>query len=368
VAGTNGKGSIATLLHAILLAAYWRCGNYRSPHLVSWCERIQLNGDWIEADTLRSDLSRWQAIAHRHGLSPFELLTAAAFDRFAAADLSLVVLEVGLGGRLDATTVHPDRAVVGFGPIGMDHLDRLGDTLAAIAREKAGVMAGARVAISGPQHPEVAEVLRGEADRLACELRWVDPLAAVADGGPRLGLAGTMQRSNAAVAVAMAQALDALGWSVSPAAITRGLESARWPGRLERRQWQGRPLLLDGAHNHPGALALRDELDRLDAAAADGPRRWLLAIQKTKEAPLILDALLKDGDQVDLVAVPDLPSWSRSDLLALRPHLESAIREVATPLEGLTWLLEGSGPLPVVAGSLHLLGAVIPHLDQPPHR
>jgi dihydrofolate synthase/folylpolyglutamate synthase len=377
VAGTNGKGSIATQLHCILLAAGWRCGIYRSPHLVSWCERIQLEAAWIDPDTLRADLGRWQAIGQRHGLSPFELLTAAAFDRFAAEGLPLVVLEVGVGGRLDATTAHPQRPVVGFGPIGMDHCDLLGDNLAAIAREKAAVMAGARVAISGPQAPEVAQVLRQEAQRWDCSLRWVEPLATEAQGGPRLGLAGNLQRSNAAVAVAMAEALHALGWAISPQAIQRGLAAARWPGRLERRQFRGFPLLLDGAHNPPGAQALRDELDRLEAEAeaeAGGgsgsganqrPRRWLLGMQISKEAPQLLDALLRPGDQVALVPVPDLPSWSRAELVAARPLLATQLREVATPDEGLEWLVASPGPLPVVAGSLHLLGAVIPHLDAP---
>ena len=371
VAGTNGKGSIATQLHCILLAAGWRCGIYRSPHLVSWCERIQLEAAWIDPDTLRADLGRWQAIGQRHGLSPFELLTAAAFDRFAAEGLPLVVLEVGVGGRLDATTAHPQRPVVGFGPIGMDHCDLLGDNLAAIAREKAAVMAGARVAISGPQAPEVAQVLRQEAQRWDCSLRWVEPLATEAQGGPRLGLAGNLQRSNAAVAVAMAEALHALGWALSPQAIQRGLAAARWPGRLERRQFRGFPLLLDGAHNPPGAQALRHELDRLEAEAGAGdggdvsPRRWLLGMQISKEAPQLLDALLRPGDQVALVPVPDLPSWSRAELVAARPQLGPQLREVATPDEGLEWLVASSGPLPVVAGSLHLLGAVIPHLDAP---
>jgi dihydrofolate synthase/folylpolyglutamate synthase len=377
VAGTNGKGSIATQLHCILLAAGWRCGIYRSPHLLSWCERIQLEAAWIDADTLRADLGRWLAIAQRHGLSPFELFTAAAFDRFAAEELPLVVLEVGVGGRLDATTAHPHRQVVGFGPIGMDHCDLLGNNLAAIAREKAAVMAGARVAISGPQAPEVAQVLRQEAQRWNCSLRWVEPLASEAQGGPRLGLAGNLQRSNAAVAVAMAEALHALGWTLSPQAIQRGLAAARWPGRLERRQFRGFPLLLDGAHNPPGAQALRDELDRLQAEAGSGigggsgsggdvgPRRWLLGMQITKDAPQLLDALLRPGDQVALVPVPDLPSWSRAELVAARPQFAPQLREVATPCEGLEWLVASPGPLAVVAGSLHLLGAVIPHLDAP---
>jgi len=366
VAGTNGKGSIATMLHAILRAGGWCCGTYRSPHLVSWCERIQLDGEWIAPDALRSDLGRWQAIGRRHGLTPFELFTAAAFDRFAAEGLPLVVLEVGLGGRLDATTAHPQRSVVGFGPIGMDHGDLLGTNLVAIAHEKAAVMAGAQVAISGPQDPEVAQVLREAAQRWHCTLRWVEPLAPEAAGGHRLGLAGNLQRSNGAVAVAMAEAMHTLGWTLPPDAIPRGLAAARWPGRLEHRHFQGFPLLLDGAHNPPGALALRDELDRLEAGSSSGPRRWLLGMQSTKEAPLLLDALLRPGDQVALVPVPDLPSWSRAELVAVRPQLAPQLREVATPLEGLAWLMASPGPLPVVAGSLHLLGAVIPHLDAPP--
>ena len=136
VAGTNGKGSIATQLHAILRAAGLRCGIYRSPHLQSWCERIQLDDRWIDAQQLRDDLARWRPIAANHNLTPFELLTAAAFDRFAAADLDLTVLEVGLGGRLDATTAHPRRLVVGFGAIGLDHCEHLGPDHAAIAAEK----------------------------------------------------------------------------------------------------------------------------------------------------------------------------------------------------------------------------------------
>jgi dihydrofolate synthase/folylpolyglutamate synthase len=121
VAGTNGKGSIATQLHAILRAAGVASACYRSPHLVSWCERLELGDAWISPEQLRADLRRWQAIARQHDLTPFELLTAAAFDRCAAAGIDLAVLEVGLGGRLDATTTHPDRGVVGFGSIGLDH-------------------------------------------------------------------------------------------------------------------------------------------------------------------------------------------------------------------------------------------------------
>jgi dihydrofolate synthase/folylpolyglutamate synthase len=295
-------------------------------------------------------------------------------DRFAREELDLVVLEVGLGGRLDATTAHPDRRVVGFGPIGLDHQDVLGSTLAEIAAEKAGVLTASQVAISGPQAPAVVQVLEQQAQRSGCVLHWVEPLAGEAAGGLPLGLPGTFQRSNGAVAMAMAETLIAQGWPISKQAIAMGLRQARWPGRLELRRWQGREVLLDGAHNPPSAEALKQELNQLDqgaqgegqtpAASGSGGRRWLLAMQRTKDAPALLDALLGPHDRAAIVALADLPCWSVDALLAARPELAGRLQAVAHPQEGLRWL-STPGPLPVVAGSLHLLGEIWPLLDPP---
>lgn len=367
VAGTNGKGSTASFLHAILLAAGLRSGVYRSPHLQSWCERIQLGQHWVDGATLQADIRRWLPLGERHGLTVFELFTAAALDRFALEDLDLVVLEVGLGGRLDATTAHPDRRVVGFAPIGLDHQEFLGATLEAIAAEKAAVLRPGQVAISAPQVPAVAEVLASQARLQGCELCWPSPLPSEAEGGPALGLPGTFQRCNAAVAAGMARALRAQGWSISDGAIAQGLRQARWPGRLERRHWQRRELLLDGAHNPSGAVALRRELERLMEESPAHPgtpsgRRWLLAMQRSKDAPALLDALLAPEDRAAIMPLPSLPCWSVEDLLAARPALQGRLLALSHPLEGLRWL-EPPGPLPVIAGSLHLLGEIWPLLD-----
>ena len=413
VAGTNGKGSICTVLAAILAEAGLHYGVYRSPHLLSWCERLQLGERWIAPGELRADLSRWRPIASAFNLTPFELLTAAAFDRLAAEAVQLAILEVGLGGRLDATTLHPARRVVGLGAIGLDHCEHLGTSLEAIAFEKAGVFSPGAIAISAAQEPAVAAVLKEQAERLGTELRWVEPLPPPSAGGPRLGLAGELQRRNGAVAAAMAQALVEQGWPIDSGAVRRGLAQARWPGRLEIRTFQGQPLLLDGAHNRPAAIALRQELDRgglepgdLGAASwgpedrgpeAEGPgdrpplaaggRRWLLGIQRHKEGAAMLRTLLAPGDQAAITPLPEHASWSAADLLAACPELASQLRQVANPAAGLAWLhqpaetaspageLASSGgrgcpaaalPLPVAAGSLYLLGALIPLLDQAP--
>ncbi len=403
VAGTNGKGSICTFLAAILAEAGLGYGVYRSPHLLSWCERLQLGERWITPAELRADLVRWSPLASAFNLTPFELLTAAAFDRLAAESVQLAILEVGLGGRLDATSCHPARRVIGLAAIGLDHCEHLGSSLEAIAVEKAGVFSPGAIAISAPQDPAVAAVLSKQAERLETELRWVDPLLPPSAGGPRLGLAGELQRRNGAVAAAMAQALVEQGWGIEAGAIERGLARARWPGRLEIRSYRGQPLLLDGAHNPPAALALRQELDlgTLDQGDRDrrglakggaGPldrcgRRWLLGIQHHKQGAAMLRTLLAPGDQAAITPLPEHASWSAADLVAACPDLAPQLQQVAGPAAGLAWLHQPAGsapeagepalsggsrspvtaaPLPVIAGSLYLLGALMPLLDPAP--
>ena len=352
VAGTNGKGSIATMVERIATAAGLRCGLYTSPHLLSWCERIRLPDGAIGEDALKDLLQRLQPLALRHDLTPFELITVAAFVAFAEAEVDLAVLEVGLGGRLDATTVHPRRDVLAFANIGLDHVEHLGPTLEAIAHEKAAVMHPGAIAVSGPQAPEVTAVLQAQATAHGCDLRWRAPVAKDTEGGPALGLHGALQRSNAAVAIAAAEALQETGWPITEAAIRRGLQQARWPGRLERRQFRGQALLIDGAHNPPAAAALRQELQ-------PAQRRWLIGMQRHKDAPDLLRHLLEPGDQVRVVALPEHASWSAEELAPVLPGIGAGSDDLS---ENLEWLVQSEG-LPVACGSLYLVAALLPLLD-----
>jgi dihydrofolate synthase / folylpolyglutamate synthase len=362
VAGTNGKGSISTMLQAIATAAGIRCGLYTSPHLLSWCERIRLPDGLIREGELQRLLAGLQPLALRHNLTPFELVTAAAMQAFADAGVELAVLEVGLGGRLDATTVHPDRQVLAFASIGLDHTEHLGPTISAIAGEKAGVLHATAMAVSGPQTAEAAQVLNQQAKRIGCPLRWVDPLPEPEAGGPQLGLRGTLQRCNAAVAVGAAEALAERGWPISAAAIQQGLLQARWPGRLDQRLFAGHPLLVDGAHNPPAAAALRQELDQLDRQSAGSqPRRWLIGIQRHKDAAQLLNTLLRAGDDVRVIALPaEHSSWSAAEL---QETTELVLQQARGGLhEQLEWLVD-SAALPVACGSLYLVAELLPLLD-----
>lgn len=371
VAGTNGKGSIATLVHQSLLASGIQAGLYTSPHLVSWTERIRLGADPIPPACLRRHLRTARAAAERHALTPFELVTAAAFLAYAEAGSPLVVLEVGLGGRLDATSCHPNRSVVGFAAIGLDHREFLGPDLTSIATEKAGVLSAGAVAVSAPQAPEAAAVLQCQASATGAELRWVEPLEQAADGALRIdgawcacGLAGSVQAANGAVALGVLRALAERGWPIPASAIRTGFGAARWPGRLQQLHWRGQPLLLDGAHNPPAAAALRAELDAHPRrhGLAPGPRRWLLGMLANKQGPEVLRALLAPQDRAWIVPVPGHASWSAAELAGACPELAGQLEAAADLAAGLG--AAAAGPSEhrrrlVVAGSLYLLGHLL---------
>ena len=352
VLGTNGKGSIVSFLESALCAAGLRCGVTTSPHLVSWCERIRIKGKPIAVETLRTQLQALQALNERHRLTPFELLVTTAFLEFQRHACDLLVLEVGLGGRLDATTAHPYRPVVAVASIGLDHCEHLGNSLTAIATEKAAAIPPQATVISCVQAPEVRDVLETTCFTQQAKLHWVKPL----DSTWQLGLPGAIQRSNAAVALGALQALSGLGWTLPEAVIQKGFATAHWPGRLQTVHWGDQKLHLDGAHNPPAAVQLAEE--RSQWIDASNGVVWILAIQAHKDAVAMLQTLLLPQDQAWIIPVPSHKSWSRSALLQELPQLEHQLQEA----DGLETVLnhlssnEWPTPVPIVAGSLYLIG------------
>jgi dihydrofolate synthase/folylpolyglutamate synthase len=273
VAGTNGKGSTAATLSSIGEAAGLATGLYTSPHLESVAERIRIRGEDVRPGELDAMLAEVFAAADRApvlALTYFEAMTAAAFLTFARRRLDLAVLEVGMGGRLDATNVAPASVSV-VTSIGLDHVEDLGPTLESIAREKAGVFRAGRPALTVSREPAVRAVFREAAARAGAELHELAEEARVLVhsaglDGTRLRLetpvasyeldtplAGPHQAENVAAAV---RAAELLRPAIGAGAVARGVASARWPGRLERFVARGRTVLVDGCHNADGAAAL----------------------------------------------------------------------------------------------------------------
>ncbi|MFI5119670.1 MAG: bifunctional folylpolyglutamate synthase/dihydrofolate synthase [Thermoanaerobaculia bacterium] len=350
IAGTNGKGSTAATISALLAAAGVRCGLYTSPHLVSVTERIRVNERDVSPDVLDGALALIAQVAAPglRGPTYFEALTVAAFELFRRARVPVAVVEVGIGGRLDATNVlSPDVSIVTN--VAADHLDVLGPALEDVAREKAGVFRKGQPALLGASGTAAGPlaVLHAEARRIGARLVEIPPALEAA-----FPLPGAHQRQNLALALAAARALAPLGETT----VARGLAAVRWPGRLQKLEREGaRPLLLDGAHNPPGASALADHLD---AAGLSGRVDLLFGGLADKDLPRVFAPLAARARRIVLVA-PESPRAEKPEALRVRlgrPDLETA-ESVA---EGLARLekTNGDGPI-LVAGSLYLAGEVL---------
>jgi dihydrofolate synthase / folylpolyglutamate synthase len=246
VAGTNGKGSVCAMLDSICRAAGVKTGLFTSPHLVRFNERIQVNGIQIDDEAVVRGLHRIRSLINeeRHPTF-FEITTALAFDHFRRQRVDLVVLETGLGGRLDATNV-VDPLVAVLTSIDLDHQKWLGHSLPEIAAEKGGIIKPGVPVVSGPQFAEVRTVLERIATERSAALSYVElPVQ-----GLFIGLAGSYQRTNAAIAI---QALRKAGIKVNPETLKEGLGNVQWPGRFQR---VGERIILDGAHNPAASKCL----------------------------------------------------------------------------------------------------------------
>lgn len=355
VAGTNGKGSVCAYLASILTQAGYRVGRYISPHLVSWCDRFCVNGQAIAPATLYDILTRAREAIRPDLPSPtqFEVVTAAAFLYFAEQQVDIAVMEVGLGGRLDATNVCDRPLVSVITSISREHWQRLGSTLGAIAGEKAGVLKPQCPAVLGQLPPEAEAVVRQRAAKVGCEARWIKPSVDLGDGTAQhkgspslvypLPLPGAHQLMNSALAIAAIQVLREQGWNIGDRAILEGMRQTRWPGRIQWSQWKGHPLLIDGAHNPAAATVLRqyvdDKLSRSEPASGSQTVHWVMGMLSTKDHADIFKALLRDGDRLSLVPVPEHSSAIPSELAQLVTDLGISL-EVCKSFEDIHLALD----------------------------
>lgn len=273
VAGTNGKGSTCAFVASVLRKAGFRTGMFTSPYVIEFAERIRVDGKNIsDEDLLAATLKvREQAEAMSDHPTEFELMTAVALVHFAECACDFAVLEVGLGGRLDSTNIVEDPLVCAITPIALDHTDLLGDTLAAIAGEKCGIIKEGAVVVSAHQKPEAARVIADAAAEHGCPLRKVDPEQL--RGTPRLfsykdyadltiGLLGSYQPENAAMAIEILEALRELGVDISDDQLRQGLAETTWPARFQLVDTNP-DFIVDGGHNAQGAQALASSLEQV---------------------------------------------------------------------------------------------------------
>ena len=370
IAGTNGKGSVAAMLHAILSAAGYRVGLYTSPHLISFNERLRVGAACVGEDEVVVLAQRVRSAATVRGieLTFFEFVTVMAFLYFAEKSVDCAVIEVGLGGRLDATNViDPDVAVITT--IGLDHEEFLGETTEAIAREKAGIIKPGKPVVIGRVVGAARAVLQEVASEKGATAYWfgehfeaagdepwafsglgqiLDPLA--------IGLRGRHQRDNAAAAVATAICLRER-FAISAAAIRDGLAAVRWPGRLDVVATA--PLVvLDGAHNTDGVDALVRELPGIVHGrkvhllfGVMRDKRWQAMVEmlgRCVASAALTNPLPSRGEAVEALA----QSFAKHCPVSVAPHPTRAMEELLASVDPREAIL--------VTGSLYLVGAVLP--------
>jgi dihydrofolate synthase/folylpolyglutamate synthase len=355
VAGTNGKGSVCAMIDSIVRSQGYRTGLFTSPHLVTFRERIRVNGEMICEDAVAAGLSVIYDLIRDWEPHPtfFEITTALALKHFSEENLDIIILETGLGGRLDATNVLPSSVSV-ITPIARDHERWLGKTLRKIATEKAGIIKANTPVVSAIQRSEAEKVIRARAAECEVRLRFItQPYAA-----SPIALRGAHQRGSAALAIAAIHAADI---KIDNAAIVRGLTSVDWPARFQRFD---NKIVLDGAHNPAAAQTLAAAWQEI---LGNQRATVILAILSDKDLHGICRALASISDSVFLPQI-------RSQRAARPQHLARIISDVAP---GLSYSITDSfavaldqartraGPI-LITGSLHFAGEALAYLRGEP--
>ena len=372
IAGTNGKGSTAAMLAAILEKAGCRTGLYTSPHLLRYNERFQVNGEEVSDQALADATERVKRAADTMPDAPTqcELVTAIAFCLFQAAKCDIVVLEVGLGGRLDATNVidTPEAAVITR--IGLDHTEILGDTVEAIASEKAGIVKPGGAVVLGDQDPRVRGVVEAVCRKAGAELtesRLSELRLLSADlmgqrfawrqyGEIAMPLLGEYQLQNACTVLNTVEVLRRRGWNITDEALLEGFRTVTWPGRFERVRkdpW----LIIDGGHNPQCAQAIARSLERYFPGKKI---LFLMGVLADKDFEGICDALLPLARRICAVT-PDSPRALAADKLCERLANEyhfTAAKPYGSVADALKAVLAAAGEDDVicVCGSLYMIG------------
>ena len=353
VAGTNGKGSTSATLASILNTSGYRTGLYTSPHLVRLHERWTIGGAEIDDESLGRSIEKLRSAAEDVGFTPtyFEALTLLAFIAFADARCEIAVLEVGMGGRLDATNVvRPIAALIT--PVGFDHTEFLGTTIRKIAAEKAGVIHRGAIVVTSNDDPIVLDVIRKRAAKFGSPFHHVTETHLTP-------LAGAFQERNAALAVRAAEELRPLLPKITTESIERGVAATRWRGRLEKFERGGKGIWIDGGHNAHAIRAILPFIgERIPA-----PRLLVFGIMSDKDVADVTALLFPLFESI--VATEPYPPRSvpAEDLVARAQRMSIDAAAEPDPSRAIARALASGYRSIVIAGSLYLAGAAIDFFD-----
>ena len=358
IVGTNGKGSICAFLENILCSAKINIGVTTSPHLFEVSERIRVNQIKISSEKFDRLLKNIQTKLFEYKLTPFELIICCGLKYFELNHVELLILEAGLGGRLDATTAHKFRPIIAFGNIGIDHTEYLGNSLEKITIEKAAVIEKGSFVVSSEQNTITKNIINDRVKQVGAHITWVDPL----NDDWELGLKGNFQKQNAAVALKVAHLLIEKGWSIKKDDIRKGFAKTKWPGRLEIIDYENKKILVDSAHNSSAAKVLSQEREHW--LNQEQGVYWIIGVQKQKNIILIIENLIKSIDKVLLVPVPKQESWSLNDILQISDYKLDNFIEFGSFIEAFDYLKklkEWPKCIPVLTGSIFLVSEFIKH-------
>jgi dihydrofolate synthase / folylpolyglutamate synthase len=355
VAGTNGKGSVCAMIDSICRAQGYRTGLFISPHLVTFRERIRINGEMISEDAVADGLTMIRDLTVDWDPHPtfFEVTTALALKHFGNAKIDVAILETGLGGRLDATNaVQSDVSVIT--PISLDHEKWLGHTLAKIASEKAGIIKPGVPVVSAPQQREAEEVIRARAAEYGSSVQFINETYTESP----VALRGEYQKQNAAVAIA---AIHAAKIELSEKAIVLGLAAIEWPARFQK--WDERTI-IDGAHN-PGAARILAQTWR--EVFGDKKATLVLAVLSDKDLCGICAALAPIAASVLLPKIRSERATAPEHLAKVLSNITPQLPYSITPTIMNALILARAKPNPIlITGSLHFAGEVLAHLRGQP--
>ena len=356
IIGTNGKGSITAFIESILFVERKNIGVTTSPHIFEISERIRVNKQNISKEEFEKLFKTIEDKVSKYKLSPFEKIICCAISFFDFKKVDLLILEAGLGGRLDATTAHKLRPIIAIGNIGIDHKEYLGDSIEKIAKEKVAVIEKDAFVISCRQNIHVEEIIKKRVKEVGAKIIWKKSLSKDFE----LGLKGSFQRQNAAVAIGAIEALNNIGFNIKKCSINKGLKNTIWPGRLEIIKCFNREILIDSAHNFHAAKALSKERKTWENEGKGV--YWILGVQKQKDISSMIKVLIKRNDYLILVPVPNQNSWRVKDLSNMTGIDKLKIIEfekVDLAFNYLLGLKEWPSCRPVLTGSIFLVGEFI---------